>query len=111
MNIEIRSRDATLSAEVREHAASKMQTALDRFTPSIAQVTVGLEDANGPKGGVDKTCRIMVRGKAAWSVIVSDVDADPYTAIDRAGDRVGQAVSRVMERNRSHEKATLRRAV
>jgi putative sigma-54 modulation protein len=35
--------------------------ALDRFVHSIREVEVWCADTNGPKGGIDKTCRVQIR--------------------------------------------------
>jgi putative sigma-54 modulation protein len=37
------------------------QFALDRFVHSIRDVEVWCGDVNGPKGGIDKTCRVQLR--------------------------------------------------
>ncbi|MFT3768407.1 MAG: HPF/RaiA family ribosome-associated protein [Minicystis sp.] len=107
MQIEVRSRDAEMPEEIRAHAAGKLQLALARFGDRIASIKISLADVNGPKGGVDKTCRVLVHGREAWSVVVSEQDADPYALIERAGDRVGQAVRRTIIRRREHEKVAL----
>jgi ribosome-associated translation inhibitor RaiA len=110
MNIEVRSRDVAMAEDICAQAAFKMEVVLSRFQDRIASIKVGLSDENGPRGGVDKTCRVRVQGRDAWSVIVSAEDADPYALIERAGDRVGQAVGRVIARDRRHDKkSSLRR--
>lgn len=35
--------------------------ALDRFVDTIREVEVWCADINGPRGGVDKTCRVQLR--------------------------------------------------
>jgi ribosomal subunit interface protein len=101
MNIEVRGKDIELPAEFRAYVARKIDTALGRFGDRIAEVRVGIADVNAPRGGADKTCRVEVRGARAWEVIVTAADANLYTAVHQAGDRVGRAVSRALARSRT----------
>lgn len=107
MHIEVRSRDAEMSVEMREMTAEKMKHALARFRDHITSVKVAVSDANGPKGGVDKMCRVVVRGREAWSIVVSDEAADLRALADLASARAAESVRRVLARRRSHEKVSL----
>jgi ribosome-associated translation inhibitor RaiA len=107
MNIEVRSRDAEMSAEARDHAAEKIGHALGRFRDHITSVKVALHDANGPKGGVDKVGRVVVRGREAWSVVVSEEADDPRALADALSARAAESVRRVLARRRGHEKIPL----
>jgi hypothetical protein len=51
-------------------------------------VTVRLADLNGPRGGVDKQCRIIVKLRPGEEVVVKDTASEVETAIDRCADRV-----------------------
>jgi ribosome-associated translation inhibitor RaiA len=59
---------------------------------------VRIADLNGPRGGVDRQCRITVDVRPSRTVILEETDADLYRAIDRAAHRVGQSVRRQLER-------------
>ena len=101
MNIDVHSQNLDLSPELRHHAERSLTTALGRFESRIDRVRVGVTDVNGPKGGIDKVCRIQVKGDRGWEVIVTAEDADAFAVIDRAGARASQAVSRRIERDRA----------
>ena len=58
-----------------------------------------LDDVNGPRGGMDKSCQVTVSLRRLAEVRVSHVDADVKNAIARTADRVGRAVSRAIERS------------
>jgi ribosome-associated translation inhibitor RaiA len=88
------------SDAVCDHARRRLEFALSRFSPRITTVWLRLTDLNGPRGGIDKQCRIEVRGRDGWSVVVDDRNGDLYAAIDRAADRAGRAVARALERVR-----------
>jgi ribosome-associated translation inhibitor RaiA len=74
--------------------------ALGRFEGRVNVVTARLADLNGPRGGVDKRCRISVAVRAGDPVLVEDADTDLYAAIDRAAERAGRAVWRQLARRR-----------
>lgn len=81
----------------------RLEFALGRFGPAIRQVIVRVVDINGPRGGVDKRCRITValRGAGSNSITVDDSDANLYAAIVHACERVERAVVRAFERKRA----------
>ena len=58
-------------------------------------MVVRLGHLNGPRG-VDKRCQIAVNVVRTRSVVVDDRDADLHAAIDRAADRAGRYVSRLL---------------
>ena len=100
MQVEIRARNLELTRALQAHAERRLQFALGRFGSRIDRVVVRLADLNGPGGGVDKRCRIAVGLIRSKSVVVDDRDADLYTAVDRAADRAGRCVARLLTRDR-----------
>jgi ribosome-associated translation inhibitor RaiA len=82
---------------LRAHVERRLQHTLGRFGPYILRVTVLLVDLNGPHGGRDKQCRIAVALSQAGHLHVEVSDADLYTAIERAADRIGQVVTRDLQ--------------
>ena len=100
MRLEIRSHDLEIDQELRGSIERRLRYVLGRFCIRITRVTVFLADLNGPRGGMDKRCRIVVRLVRAGQVFVEDTDADLGVVVDRATDRVGQSVRRELERQR-----------
>lgn len=98
MELDVRGRHLQVSAALRSHLARRLAFALGRVSHRIGSVRVRLEDVNGPKGGIDKRCRVSVRGDRGWIVIVEELDSDAYTAVDRAAGRAGRAVQRTLGR-------------
>lgn len=82
------------------YAERRARFAVSRFSPRIDWVAVRLADINGPRGGVDKECRIVVRLRPHGRVRVIERDASMHAAIARAADRLGRAVAREMARRR-----------
>jgi ribosome-associated translation inhibitor RaiA len=100
MRLEIRRRNVPATAALREHIERRILFALARFSNRVARVTVRVSDVNGPHGGLDKLCRIMVVLRGARNVQVEDLDAGLYAVIDRAADRAGRSVGRELARDR-----------
>jgi ribosome-associated translation inhibitor RaiA len=100
MKVTIRTRSLEFAPHLYDHVRRRLAFALSRLGPLIRAVDVLVADTNGPRGGVDKLCRIRVRGDELPPIVVEAADADIVTAIDVASDRVGRAVVRTRDRRR-----------
>ncbi len=98
---------------LREYIDRHLYFALGRFGPAIDRVNVRVMDTNGPRGGVDKRCRIVVKLQAAGStsIAVDDDDESLHAAIARATARVGRTVARTLDRKRGKRVYQRRRAI
>lgn len=94
MRLQVRVHDLQVSADLREVAERRLRFALDRFSRRIRSVTTKLADLNGPRGGVDKACRIVVELIPSGRIFIEDQDTDLITAVSRAAERAGHAISR-----------------
>lgn len=98
MLISICGRDLAPHSHLLEHAERRLRYALGRFGGRIQRVMVFLEDTNGPRGGLDKCCRMVARLKhPARDVVVEGHDAELTALIDRTADRLGQTISRELD--------------
>ena len=100
MQVEVRIQSADLTAAVHRYAARRIYFALGRFATRVGRVLVRLSDVNGTRGGVDQCCRISAEKLSSGKVVVEQVDADLFVAIDRAAERVGQVFKREIQRVR-----------
>ncbi len=98
MEIDVQARGLLDAPFLRQHARQRMQAALGRFQYSVRTVSVHLGDINGPRGGADKLCRIVVRLKNSTLVVIEELDADMFQVIDKVANRVHQSVSRQVGR-------------
>jgi len=96
----IRAAERDLGPEDRAHIRGKLGRALGKFAGDIVRVSVRTEDANGPRGGVDRVCRIKVVLIGLPSVIFEKRDPTLNAAVDGALSGVEQAVRRVLQRRR-----------
>ncbi len=98
MRLDIRSKDLYLAEALRVHLERRLRFALGRFDNRIRRVSVRLVDTNGPRGGVDKRCRLSLVVNPGGNVVIEERNADLVAAIDRAVDRLGHAVARKLHR-------------
>ena len=99
MKIDVRSQGFALTHALREYAERRLRFALVRAGDRVRRVAVSLHDINGPRGGIDKRCRIEVTRPGFPTVMIEDTEANLYLAIDRAADRAGRNVMRRLARH------------
>ena len=99
MRLEIRSKELMLTEAIDAYVSRRMRLALGRFGPRLGRIMVRVGDENGPRGGVDKCCRVVAQ-TSTGTVVVEELDRDLYVAIDRASERVARAVGRAVLRSR-----------
>lgn len=104
MRLQIRSRGIEITEEVRERVGERLEQVLGRFVRHVALVRVYLRDLNGPRGGVDKKCRIVVEMPRDGRVVVSGTDADVHVAIAETASRAAVAVKRHLKRRQTRRR-------
>lgn len=108
MQVFVSAKNFKVPETIREHIDRRLAFALDRFEREIERIDVSLADLNGPKGGVDKQCRMVAKLRSDGTLVIEDEDMDFYTVINRAADRLGHAVQRAIERRRDMKYARRR---
>ena len=101
MQIDIQARVFSLTDALRSHAERRLRSALTCCDDHIQRVVMRLSDINGPRGGADKRCHLQVVLDGLPDVVIEDIEADLYIAIDRATDRAGRTVARKLDRQQS----------
>lgn len=87
--------------DLADHIDRRLRFALGRFGSRVERLVVFLKDDNGPKGGIDKVCRILAKVRGCGIAMAAVVDSDWIAAVDRATTRIGHTVSRELERQRN----------
>jgi putative sigma-54 modulation protein len=100
MQIEFKGPAAILSEALEEHGQRRLAFALSRFEPRLRLAQVRLSDVNGPKGGEDKACRVVIHLTEGGQVLGEDVHADAYQALTGAVDRAARGLARFLDRAR-----------
>ncbi len=110
MHVTISGRKLRLDDETRDHVERRLDFALGRFDRRIMGITVRLADVNGPRGGVDKLCRIDLKMRPTGALMIEERGADVFAAVDTAVRRLGHALRRELERKKNRKKGGTRAA-
>jgi CBS domain-containing protein len=94
----IRSVGSELDAADKTYVRRKLGRNLGKFAPGIERTSVRVEDVNGPRGGVDKRCRIKVVLTGLPSVVVEQRHHSLQAALDGAMARAERAVRQATQR-------------
>ena len=108
MRITIQASGFVLTEALRSYTEQRLAAALGWARHQTRRLAVSLSDINGPRGGIDKRCKIQVQLASGAEVIIADTEADLYVAIDRAAERADRAVVRRVERTRDVASGKLR---
>ncbi len=76
----------------------RMTRALARFSDRISSVNVAIVDENGPRGGIDKQCRVSVVMPRLGKVSASAKHENPWAAVAEATSRVRRMVLTKLKR-------------
>ncbi len=104
MTIDVRFCGLEGSDSLRAHIARSVRFRLRRFTTALSAVVVRLSDVNGPRGGADKRCRVMLRSPGLRTVTTEELSGDPYAAVDLAVERAAHTADRGVARARSKQR-------
>ncbi len=94
----ILSQGTVIGDENREYIRRKLNTKLGPYKKSIERVSVRLLDVNGPRGGIDKLCRIKVVLTGLPSVVYEHQDEHLKIAIDLALRGIERAVRKELKK-------------
>ena len=97
MVVEIRSNLSRIGTALRAQILERVEGAVGRSSETVLRVHVGLSDENGPRGGVDKRCRIVAKVAGMDRLVLQDDDSELLPLIDRTTDRFGRLLGRQLE--------------
>ena len=108
MKIQVAGRKMTVGDHARDFAERKIISSMGRLSGHIARVRVQLSDVNGPKGGRDTECLVEVHFRSAGRLTAKVTAEDFYSAVSRAAERAGYAVSQRVKRAHSFDRMPVR---
>lgn len=106
MSIHISDRQGLLNKELRGFLERRLLFALSRFDSRVNSIEVVVKDENGPRGGIDKVCRVSIALNRAEDVIVKETDTDLIACLARVAERAGRVVARSIDRSKGFERPT-----
>lgn len=98
MRLTIVSRSVRLSDAMRSQFERRAQFALGRFAAAIRAVQVRLLDENGPRGGVDKRCQVLLWPRRGKPIVVERRGQEIHCLVTDALDRAARTVARALKR-------------
>lgn len=102
MQLKVHGANIELTDAISTHVEDRFMSALDKVERQVNDITVRLEDVNGPKGGVDMRCHATIHLRPGDYVIVEETEEDLFAAISVAADRAKDVVTRKIEKRRRH---------
>lgn len=97
MQVLFESRDPQ-GAQLRGLAVRRLRFAMRRLTWLVPRVRVQLADVNGPRGGIDKRCRLELKTHNAGTVVITAMAHDWQVALDSALARAARTLVRSWRR-------------
>lgn len=94
-------------AHLRDRALNRLRFALRRLAWLMPRAKVHLMDVNGPRGGVDKRCRLELSSDRTGTVVITAMSAHWQAALDSAIGRASRQLLRVLQRQRQRPRALL----
>lgn len=94
MRVQIRRHGIEATEELNQQVLRRIHFALGRFSTNICSIGVHLTDTNGPRGGPDKECRVLVNTRSGDPVVIQELNVDIHAAVALAAERAGRAVAR-----------------
>lgn len=90
----------TDSQALRDHAVRSLFAAVDQHVSHVRSVEARFSDENGPRGGVDRRCRVKVLLSPKGEILVEEHNVDAYAAVALAAERVKQSAGRLLHKLR-----------
>ena len=90
-----------VTAAIERRVQDRVRTAVGSASHFLTGAMVRLRDVNGPRGGVDKACRVVVRVRGRGTIVAEAASRDLYAAVDAAAEKLGQALRRHLRRRRT----------
>lgn len=106
MRLLIQTQGLLLSRQDRDEIRSRIHHAFARFGHKTLGASLHLQDINGPRGGLDKNCHLVVELEDTTAVI-TDRGSDLKSVVNRAVHRAVQTLRRQLQ----HQQMSTRQAV
>ena len=83
MKVFVKTKAISEASHARKLLDERFLLAFARFRHKVDKVTVTLVDVNGPRGGLDMQCRILVKPIGLPSFVITERRANLREALDR----------------------------
>ena len=97
------------AVQLRGVAEKRLRFVMRRAASLLPRVKVQLSDLNGPRGGIDKRCRLELTPERGEPIVVISTAKDWRLAFEDALARASRALVRGWQRQRSSSRTSLGR--
>ncbi|WP_052691954.1 HPF/RaiA family ribosome-associated protein [Teredinibacter purpureus] len=111
MKLSIKFRKVVGNGTLTNYINRRISFAFSRTEHAIHSTAVTVSDINGPKGGIDKECLVVIKPAGMAEIVVSERQPNFRQAIDRCIARANQSLARKLKRNRLsvHKRHSIKR--
>lgn len=102
MEITVTNLNAELSTDNISRIRQKTQRMFNRVCDSILRIKVTIDDVNGPKGGKDKHCRVVIYSNGISDVVISDNQTTVMSAVSIALSRARLSLLKKIKRKQKN---------
>lgn len=100
MKLIIKTHKLKYKAGIIQHIHQRVGFAFSRSRQLIQSLTISMRDINGPRGGIDKECVVMVNSELLPDIVIREKQSRLQLAIDRAITRASHNLMQKIKRRR-----------
>jgi len=108
MRLQVNGLNLNLTDNLLDHVDRRFRFALDRMEARVSSVTVRLADENGPRGGRDKQCRVLVTMTTGETIVLNEKGDDIHRVVDRASEKTKRLVNKRIDKKRNKRRKDMR---
>lgn len=108
MKLDVRSHGFKLTEALQLHIERRVAFAVDRFAYRVASITVRVACRKNGHASQDQLCTLEVHLIPFGSVVIEERNADLYTSVDKAADRLGAGIARLLKRTQPDRSKSIR---
>ena len=107
MKTDINFRKISRTKEITDYINNRISSAFDRAEDNIESTLLTVSDINGPKGGIDKECTIIIKAAGIKRIVISEQQSKLLVAIDRCIARANQSLMKQLQRRKKIAKTKM----
>ena len=89
--------DATVRSAMESESRRRLRFATGRFQKHIRELSVSMRDVNGPRGGIDKSCKLTATLRAG-TIEIEETRRSFGSALQVAAKRLRRSLARLIHR-------------
>ena len=103
MELTITDLNVDLSNENVSRIKQKTRKMFDKICDNIQAIKVTIDDINGPRGGKDKHCKVVILTKGMPNIVITDNQTSVMSAVNTALSRARTSLLRKVKRKQKNQ--------